>query len=135
MTIKIEESGGKIHIVRSHWRSAAPGSRSVEFSSRHAVTRGDLERLVKLHDWHNGACKCSEWTHGRGKWITLQKLPPFAEKITVADGIRLGGWVGRTCRRMQRESPQLQFVIAITDLRRARQVLKKATHGHTEDIR
>ena len=112
MTTKIEVTPkGRIEIVRAN---------------RQRLTTGDLERLARLHDWHKGACKCSEWTTGSGKWVTLQKLPPFAEKITIEDGIERGGWVGRTCRRMQRESPRLQYVIAITDLRKARQVLKIA---------
>ena len=83
-------------------------------------------QIANLNEIHRekGAVLSSTWTNGSGRYVTARAIPAHCEKLTIDEGVRLGGWVGKTCRRLKRNHPRAQYVIAITNLRKARKALR-----------
>ena len=84
------------------------------------------ESLHNLLVFRRGVSPVSEWTSGSGKWTSRRTIPAFSEVISVADiETKLRGEIRKAARRLIKKRPRIQEIVAVTDLRAARRVLRE----------
>ena len=75
---------------------------------------------------HAGGCvMTSEWTNGQGKYRTKRAVPVCSEDMFLQEACELPGAAGQAARKVRRAHPRCQRVIIITDIRRARRLLRE----------
>jgi len=90
------------------------------------LTKPQALSLSAIHDYRGGVCPSSEWTNGSGRYITRRTVPPYCQLMTIDEAMDLPGVVGKAARRLHRERPRVEKVVAVVDLRAARRALKAA---------
>lgn len=73
--------------------------------------------------YRGGAHATSEWTNGRGRNTTKKAVPPFCERIARYQAARHP----KRIRQIFEKRPRVQEVVAITNMRAAKNALRQ--HG------
>ena len=73
----------------------------------------------------SGVVPVSEWCTGSGKWKRRRTLPAFCEYVKSVDiENTLRGEIRTQARRLLKKRPRITEVVAVTNLRAARRVLR-----------
>ncbi len=86
------------------------------------TTQPQRAALKELHS-RGGAVMSSDWTNGAGRNTTSKAVPPFCKKIARSE-LHWGDFP-RRIRQVFERHPRCQAVVAITDMRAARKVLRE----------
>jgi len=85
------------------------------------LLKSQLGALQELLD-AGGAVIGSRWTTGSGKHTSRRTIPPFCSRIP--------NWFAynqpERIKKVFRRHPKCEYVIAVTDMRKARKALKEA---------
>ena len=73
--------------------------------------------------YRSGACATSEWTNGRGQNTRRRAVPPFCQRISKYEANQHP----KRIRQIFEKRPRVQEVVAITNMRGAKNALRK--HG------
>ena len=76
---------------------------------------------LKLIVSRGGAVPVSKWATGSGRFTKMRSLPPFCERIERRDARHYP----KRIRAVFEKNPRVSAVVAVTDLRAARRVLRK----------
>ena len=89
------------------------------------ISKADLNLLHILKEKHGGACLSSEWISGSTKYIKARRVPPFAEKISKDFLTRDYKKYPKRIHDLFKKHPRARFEIAITEMKKANQLLKE----------
>ncbi len=89
------------------------------------LTRPQLDSLESIHGRHGGVCPSSDWTNGSGRYTSRKTVPPFCRLMTIWEATQLPGFVGKAARRLHKDRPRVEKVVAVVQLRWARRALKE----------
>lgn len=85
------------------------------------LLKSQLNALRELMD-AGGAVIGSRWTTGSGKNTSRRTIPPFCSRIP--------NWIAynqpERIKKVFRKHPRCEYLIAVTDMRKARKALKEA---------
>lgn len=95
--------------------------------------------LTELYDM-GGAVKSSDWTNGSGNYITRRAIPEHCDLLDHMwidnkgelisynhhrQRVILKGVVKKRVTKILKDNPRVQKIIAITDLRKAKKLIKQ----------
>jgi|TARA_R110000803_G_scaffold206215_1_gene273348 hypothetical protein len=80
--------------------------------------------LRELHDNYEGVVASSDWTNGSGRFTTKKAIPENCAEIPIYNVERvLKGEVLKKAKRLIKQRPKIQKLIAIINLRKARKLI------------
>lgn len=86
--------------------------------------RSQVEALAELLD-RGGVVMSSEWVTGRGRFVSLRQVPPFARRIRIGELWMIRGEVRTMADRLVRSNPRITKLVVVTDLRSARRLIRE----------
>ena len=84
--------------------------------------------ILKEFTYNGEVCAriSSDWTRGRGRYITKAPLPVYSDEMYMDVALKsLNGRALREVQRLHKDHPRAQRVIVITNLRSANKLLKE----------
>ena len=93
------------------------------------VTKPQLAALIELKR-RGGAVISSEWTRGRGRYVSRRPVPPYCERVDrYQSALRWtpgGNRVPERIQRVFRDHPKCEAVIAIINMRSVNKTIQQA---------
>lgn len=74
---------------------------------------------------NGGAVMVSAWTSGAGRHTKRRPTPPFCAELAIDEAAKLPGTAGKAARKILKNYPLTQRVIACVDVRNANKALRK----------
>ena len=89
------------------------------------LTHSQQKSLHELLVFRKGVTAASDWTTHGGGWHTRRVLPAFSSYVPASEiETKLRGEVRKAARKLLKKRPRIKEIVAVTDLRAARRVLK-----------
>lgn len=83
------------------------------------IRKNQIEALLEVMD-AGGAVLSSDWTNGRGRYITRRAVPPFCKRIEKFEACKYP----KRIQKMFSDHPRAQAVVAVVDMRNAKKITK-----------
>jgi hypothetical protein len=80
------------------------------------MMRATIKNALMI-ETQGGAILASEWTTGRGRFVTKRPIPAYCAELSVGNIDTLKGRSRRTAKALLRKHPRARKMIAVVDRR------------------